>query len=630
MNDDDDLTRALEGWAAATDPAADPITVDEVVAAAPAAIRAPRTRRWLAPAAAVLALAGIAAAVAVAVTRPDDRTPHVVTSGGDEDAPSEPRTQVIVIADLDDGDASRTHRFTIEPRCADRAACIPQEPLVAGPLHPGTSLVAHRPLPPGTWMFRYESDDCGDVCGPLDETGAMAAGGDHPLACFVDLPTERRIVIRVSDPADDLGTCAIDTSEAVPGLTVPPAWSVRDPLPWSCGTGAWDAGRPTGPSDPAASRVAMDCFIDAFEAGTPAELPTSAGTVGPTDEPRESWWRIGTEGPDRRGIEVLSEQGGRGQPWSRTWCRTIGEQVFVLVDCTEEEPLPLDLPPLDEADDPSPTTATTATPGPATTAPPPDTTPAGPGAVDLVVDAGELPMWIEGVERRWVLSAPGGAVLGEGLVEEPGSPPESEGGGQADVSLVARGLPVPAGKALLLTLEEYDCFSGGCSPPRALPHSGDEVQDVPPANTCATEVPPIDQARVIVLTLRGETCTADVADAVPTLTVPTAWTLRPPADEVCAGYPDEPEDFDLGDIQRSRATCVLDAVAAGVPAVEMPGFGDDGDATLRVEDGAVTLFSPPGLDRSRTWAIEACSGVAPADTPPFLELQGCIDQPTGL
>jgi hypothetical protein len=654
---DDDLTRALEAWADATDPAGDPVTTAEVTATddgatGPGPLRIPGRRRWPAVAAAVVALAGITAAVAVALTRSDDRVPDVVTSGGEEEAPDEASTQVVVIADLDDGDAPQTHRFTIEPTCADRAACLPPDPLVAGPLRAGTSLVAHLPRPTGAWSFRYEVDGCGDVCGPLDPTGAMEQGGDHPLACVVELPaaTTPRIVIRVTDPADDLATCTVDTSVAEPELTVPPAWSVRDPLPWSCGTAAWDGARLEGPRDREGSDAALACFADAVEAGTPVELPTSLGTIGQVDGLRESWWRVGTAGPDGRTIEVLSEQGGRGQPWSRMWCRDVkvgtpqaldetppggppgtmgplGWDMATLDDCTEEEPLGFDLPPLDEV---PPTTTTAAAPaGPAPTAPVPDTTPAGPGTVDLVVDAGELPMWVEGVERRWVLSVSGGAVLGEGLVEEPGSPTEV-GDGTADVSLVARGVPAPAGKTLLLTLEEYDCYSGGCAPPRSFPFAGDELQDVPPANTCAAEVPPVDQARVIVLTLRGETCAAELVGAVPRLTVPVAWTLRTPAEEWCADYPEDLEDFDLGDIQRTRAACVLDAVAAGVAVVEMPGFGDEGDATVRVEDGVVTLFSPPGLDGSGAWSIETCSGIAPSDDPPYLDLEGCTDQPTGL
>jgi hypothetical protein len=61
----------------------------------------------------------------------------------------------------------------------------------------------------------------------------------------------------------------------------------------------------------------------------------------------------------------------------------------------------------------------------------------------------------------------------------------------------------------------------------------------------------------------------------------------------------------------------------------MPGFGERGDATLRVEDGVVTLFSRTGVDDGRVWSIEVCAAAVEGGDG-RLELQGCTDQPTGL
>ncbi|HEU5149069.1 MAG TPA: hypothetical protein VFU19_01155 [Iamia sp.] len=640
--DPDDLTRALEAWADATDPAADPVTAAHVAAADATAepIRV-RPRRWLAAAAVLVVALGIGGALAVTG---DDGSPEVLTDGTDE--PAGPRTQVVVIADIDDGDAPRTHRFTIESTCTD--PCIPEERLATGPLLPGTSLVADLPLPTGAWSLRYESDTCGDPCGPLDETGALALGGDHPLSCLAGLPAgARRVVVRVTDHAGDgPPTCALDTGGAEPELTVPPAWTVRDPRPWSCGTGAWDIGSGTAPSDPDELRTTLTCFAEAVETGAPVEVPAGAAL-----------WRVGATGPDDRPVEILTGPDGP-EPWTRSWCHApdvgpidhravdaaepggsgVTTEIGVwdealFLDCTEAEALPLDLPPLDEAMPAPPT-------GPAVTVS--TTTPVGGHAVDIVIDADDLPVWVEGVERRWVLTIAGGEVLAEGLVEEPGSPPEDMGGppagteGTAAVAVVARGVGVPAGTAMLLTLEEHDCFSGGCSGARALP--GDITPpeaDPAPASTCASEVPPADQATAIVLTLREETCSAALADALPRLTVPLAWSLRAPAVEWCAGYPDDLADLRLEDIQRARAQCLLQALATDAAVVEMPGFGPEGDQTLHVEgirsEGprTVTLFSPPGRHGGR-WAIEVCSSLTGAPDPPYIDLGGCTEEDTGL
>jgi len=255
---DDDLTRDLVAWAAATDPAADPITVSDVADAdgGVGPVAAPRThrpRRRLAAAAAVLVIVGLGAAVAV--TRDDDGSADVTTDDGS--GATGPRTQIVVAApDLDTSWWQTAHRVVLRGPCVDAVEICTDggDATVARPLEPGTSLVADQVLDPGTYLLRVERYDCtdDDGCGAPSLDGRPAADVE-PVWCDVPLDVgtgASRILVDVGPGDGGPPTCAAAPTDDAPELTVAPDWSLRPELPWSCGAATNDVNgiNPSGQS----------------------------------------------------------------------------------------------------------------------------------------------------------------------------------------------------------------------------------------------------------------------------------------------------------------------------------------------------------------------------------------------
>ncbi|HEV7720320.1 MAG TPA: hypothetical protein VGO60_03505, partial [Iamia sp.] len=229
---DDDLTRDLEAWAAATDPATDPIVPSELADTDVPPLRRPgRSTRVLAVAAAVVVLLGLAAAVVV--TRRHDGEAGVVTDDGGTEAPIGPRTQIVVEtpkgAPYQERDVRQ--RYALHGPCGRRAveACAAElAPIDEGPLRHGTSLIVDQALEPGTWALVLEVYLCGSAgCLSTDATGApgQTTTGSSCTTVIeaVDRPT---VVARMLTYGGNAETsCESDDTGAVPALDVPPAWS---------------------------------------------------------------------------------------------------------------------------------------------------------------------------------------------------------------------------------------------------------------------------------------------------------------------------------------------------------------------------------------------------------------------
>lgn len=625
MNDDD-LTRGLEAWADATDPAADPITATEVTdgAATTPATGGPR-RRVLAVAAAVLLVLGIGAAL-VAVDDDDgpdevvtDSTdPTATTTGGDER-----RLQVVVDASALAAGSEAYRSFSLAPSCGPpEAACRPvaEDVVAAGPVLVGTALVVDQLVEPGAWTVRFETDGCPDEgCGPVDQDGHPTLGGDHPVGCTADVAVAEaavRAVVRViQPPGGGLPTCTVMPGERVGELTVPSDWSVRPPLPWTCGTGAWDAGRLFGPLDRAAAEETLACFARAVADGTPTEIATSE--IQPADGITHSWWRVVPE-VDGRPIEVIRDVGLRGVAgWARLRCADVdvaGAEA-TLVDCTDEEPLSLALPPLDQ-----PTPPTTGPTDPPATSGEPVTTPppfAGP-PLAVVVDLQPPALPEEQVMEWWTL-----VLGGETVVEELAGDPIALGGTRQR-ALVAPGVAVPAGERLSIVWSRFRC-DGGCPSPAldGSPPGSPSVETV-----CRVDLPIGDP--VAVVTLDGGTCRADGVAELPELTVPPAWSIRERLPRPCGilgtdgvdevGYA---TDFPTAEVRR----CFVAAANAGEEAeLRSPALTDEeavAGRSWRAEEGVVTVVAHGDPVTGEGWTTRTCDGIVEIEGAPFMEPTGC-------
>jgi hypothetical protein len=586
---DDELTRGLRAWADATDPATDPITTDDVTTAS--ASRGVRSgvhptepsgfggRRWLAAAAAVLAVLAVGAALVLAVGSDDE--PDVLTRSGPRTGA---RTQVVVAGEILDALWWQTaHRVVLRGPCPDEAC--DGAPLVVGrALEAGTSLAVDQPLAPGRWLVGVETYRCGsedEDCGPPTADG-MPSDPVEGLTCGVpfDVGAEpSRVVLDVRAGPDDAPICSaarVDP-ESGPDLTVPPAWSVRPALPWSCGAATHRInGMVPGP-DPEGALATLACFRQAIATGSPVEIP--AMELGAADSAVRGRWRVLPEPVDGHHVEVLRNDGGW---WSRQMCDDVEvETTDVLVDpgpslhvgavpvgCGDEEQLPLDLPPLD---------------GPAPPAPA--------GTIDVVLDGSDLPSATPPTTWTWSIhlgdeevAVATGTVTGDSAEGYP-SPP---------VALVADDLVVPDGTEWVgLRIDD-----------------GAGTEDL-----CLTGAPPEDGGRVAVVRIATRTCTPAWVDAVPALTVPPTWSLRSPVTACTDLAPDA-----------RWGQCLTDIFLAGEGVAEHAEQDAGVLTTYRVEDGGLTVVRRVIAPDAVTWTTQPCAGLVPAADGRGLVPEACDDE----
>lgn len=618
---DDELTRGLRAWADATDPATDPIKPDDVTTASasrgvpsgarPTEPAAFGSRRWLAAAAAVLVVLAVGAAVVLAVGSDDE--PDVLTRSGPRTGT---RTQVVV--DGEDLDAlwwQTAHRVVLHGPCPDEA-CGGAPAVVARALEAGTSLAVDQALAPGRWLVGVETYRCGGEdrdCGPPTADGTPSDPVEG-LACGVpfDVGSEpSRVVLEVRAGPDDAPRCSearVDP-DPLPDLTVPPAWSVRSALPWTCGAATHQInGMVPGP-DPEGALDTLACFRDAIATGTPVEIP--AMELGAADSAVRGRWRVLPEAVDGHLVEVLRNDGGW---WSRQRCDDVEvEPADVLVDpgpslhvgavpvgCGDEEQLPLDLPPLDGPAPPAPAPPTSM--GPTSTSPP-TTTPSSPttaaapsdpppaGTVDVVLDGTDLPSATPPTTWTWSIhlgdeeaAVATGTVTGDSAEGYP-SPP---------IALLADDLVVPDGTEWVgLRIDDG---------------AGTE-------NLCLADAPPEGGGRVAVVRIATRTCTPAWVDAVPALTVPPTWSRRSPA----AACTDLAPDARWGQ-------CFADLAIAGEGVAERSDQRAGVLTTYRVEDGALTVVRRVIAPDAVTWTTQACAGLFPAADGRGLVPEACSDE----
>ncbi len=591
-----DLTAALEAWATATDPGTDPVTPDDVRSRPRhgGEARPARHRRWVVAAVALVVL-GLAAAMAAIVTGPDDG--QVTTGPADEDGGPGTRTQVVIEApDIDPSWWNVAYRVVL--RDPDG-----RDDVLAGPLVPGTSLVVDRPLAPGRWTLLVQRFDCTTGASGAESCGAPGLDGTPTAAvervqCALPLDvgaTESRVLVGYGTTADGGLACGFPTDRGVE-LTVPPAWTLRDELPWSCGAASFDVNGMARSSDPQAALATLRCIEDAVATGTPVEVPVAEPQPG--DGLTRSWWRVLPEPVDGHRIEAIRDQGLEGTAgWARVRCDGIDiEHGNIdtttpdggitgydhggarLTGCGAEEPLPLDVPLLDPPP-PPPSTTTTTRPGSR--------------PVDVVLDGTDLPFGAEPARWRWTLhlgdedtSVATGTVLG------------ADADADRPVAMIADDLAVPSGTDWVGVRIDGPGDRGGVG------------------NLCLAGPPPPDQpdARVLVVRLAASDCTAEWVDAVPSLTVPPGWSLRTPPDAECV-VPD-------GGTAEDAGHCLARAQADDRTA-EWWTTDDEGRPLVwRVNGLRDVDLVHPGVDGA-DWTVEQCLGVALLDLVPGPEVDGC-------
>ncbi|HMJ76827.1 MAG TPA: hypothetical protein VK507_12690 [Iamia sp.] len=578
MSDDDDLTRDLEAWAAATDPAADPITEIEVAGAdaSPVAARRP-VRRWLAGAAALLVVLALAVTV---VTARDDGTDVVADVDRPTLEPADPTPDgtipVQVVAVSDPGpDVVLT--WSAQP-CPARASCIG----LPGPDAGATTLILDGAMDEGTVLQPHvTARRCdGLACAVEDTSGAIVAScATEPLA--LDGPTQAVLTIAA---AGGTITCSLEEVDDLPALSVPPAFSTRTRSPMTgCGTGAYHAGG-GGPARPAAATASFRCLADAVGSDELTELMTSE--AHPDGAVSFSWWRALPEPVDGLPVEVF-RQGGHTMPgWTRLRCADVevdGDGGAELVGCTDEESLsyePLPLPAGATADEEGDDTG-----------------------VAIVLDLADLPRYPEGPQLfRWDLITNGNRVQ-SGQMDEAG------------VLLVADGLDL--GRGARVTWSPYVCpmqcpVAGAGGRPFVGIEPVEGFTASPP--TCEEELPRLTDGDVVVLRVRGEACTVEVADEVPVLTAPPAWTLRPPTDVRCA-IPD-------GGTAEEAGSCLGEARGAGLTA-EWWTYDEEGEPLVwRIGGMRVVDLVRPRTDGG-PWTVQHCLGFGLMDLVPGPESDGC-------
>jgi len=629
----DEIDDALRRWARATDPAADPLTGEEVRDAAGTRSGPDRPRAWLAAAAVVAALA-LAGGALWATTRSGDDPGRVTTATDPQPSPPVPAgelvaTQVVVVAPDLGLEGTVLHQVGLEPDCgADPGdGCGEHLPsATARPLPVGTSLAWAEPLPVGSsWLLSYARWECpplpdeaplgaspgsrrGGACGRITPEGRPDGDGDgradqDPFLLadcgitFTVGPRPGRVVLRITVDGEGEPTCALAPGDPPP-LTVPPAFTLRDELPWSCGTGAWDVGWFAGPSDPDAAEAAMACLVEAAQQRTAAELPTAE--LQANDAVRRAWWRV-ARGAEGTTVDIVRGPAGPEGPWSVQRCTGV-ERPFEQLQgtgCQREVPMSLDLPPLDA---PSPALPTDPDPGGE--------------PFDLVVEAGDLPSGEEGSAHR-VAVVVDGQVVASGQVASFQS------------TLVARDVDGPLSK-VELHWERYDC-PGSCPPVDA---DGVPFPMPAPDHTCTATVEDLAPGGTVVLTLDGDGCRATATAPPPPLTVPPAWSLREALPMACGvdlaatlstpGHPARP------DTSEGPRTCLLQAHRAGqeVELVSTERGGAGRAVVWRVGPDGVELTWPAPLadEPAIPWMTQSCTGLAEAPAGEWIRATGCGPQ----
>jgi hypothetical protein len=563
-----DVLAALRAWAAATDPGADLVGGPTIRAGTTGRARWARHRALLIAAAVLVVLLAGAAVWALG----DDEDAGRVTTDPEPTVLPDAGVPLDVVVDTSGltGDPLLSrHTFEIDLPGQGRTSILD-----------GTSLVLSEEVPDGsTWRITISTWTCGAFSCATDPDGTPP--GDDPevlVECSADLTLRGPTLATVGlfGPADR-PDCAVSRFGPVPALTVPPAFTLRDPYRHDCGTGVGEIGGADGFPD----ADSWDCLVGALAGDDPVELVVyEQGDGGPITR---SWWRAGED----EGLTII-RQPGEGGRWTQTTCDALEESVFG----PEGTPVARGCDPDTELD--------LAYAGPR------DREPSGPliaepVPLDLVVvhaDAADDPTIVD----RWVLTDEGIPVAA--------GPLEAAATALGTWDLARTGITS-------IRWDRYVC-EGVCPPSTG---DGRPIGDDAEVSTiCETGVPIVAaRATVRFRTAEGAPggglCEVVTTGGLPPLTVPPAWTLREPYGSSCgADVPPTPQ----------RSGCLFQAFEAG-ERVEMEATDGDGRRIVwRVGGGGVTIIRPPS-EAGAPWTEQLCTGldlVTPA-APPYIAPQGC-------
>lgn len=239
-------------------------------------------------------------------------------------------TRVVVAAGLlPSGYEGVIHRFEL---VADG------EVIAAGPVtSESTALVLDRPIPPGSYAFRFENYDCPGSCPRVGPDGRPVDDPNRPLRlrdCGGELPVEDRpaVVVITIEGSEASSTCKITQPDNVPSLTIPPAWSLQTRLPTTCGSDYLHRVS-TASGSPVDPKGARQCFLQAYRDRAPMEQYTIDST-----QPRLVIWR--TRGGR---FQVIRPGQTPEEPWTKQNCDlgNLPEPEWVgPTGCGAEQPLP--------------------------------------------------------------------------------------------------------------------------------------------------------------------------------------------------------------------------------------------------------------------------------------------------
>lgn len=337
MNHDDDLRRALEVWAETTDPDADPIEAADI-RRRPVAHRLRSGRRWTAAVAAMLVVGGFAAGLLFLTSRTDDtrvRTggPTTTSPTADERTVPAPTTDVAIAAHhLPMGEEGTIHRW---------ALIVDGDTVRSGRLGSDDVVLAAEDLARTVdstvevWWEQYVCEGSCPATGldgrPFDDRVSATAP-----PCRAAIPDGPVVVVDLG--AESLGAearCEARAVDALPPLTVPPGWSLRDPIGEECGADP-TAGLPDPlyPGAPSPGRAPRRCVVDTWETGGSVELSTVLGDGRPVVV-RVDDGEVTLVRPPRGGSDWTTETcTGLTHLDRPPWIEATG--------CGPEEPMPLD------------------------------------------------------------------------------------------------------------------------------------------------------------------------------------------------------------------------------------------------------------------------------------------------
>jgi len=252
-----------------------------------------------------------------------DEPPTTTGPAGDD----ERRDLVVVFADARDA----------EPTIADRWVLVDDgAPVDDGPLVPGATSLESVDLPAsGDLSIRWDRQDCSDPCPTSGADGVPVNSGTiDETACEEAVPPGAGpVVVRFQsvDGAPGGATCGVTVVDELPPLTVPPAWSLRERYPTTCGA---ESATPDG--------TERECLVDAADAGRQVELTTFDERDGPGLQ--ATVWRV-----TPTGITVTALPNGAGEPWLQVTCAEIllawqRSTSFEVTGCGADEELSLDPP----------------------------------------------------------------------------------------------------------------------------------------------------------------------------------------------------------------------------------------------------------------------------------------------